>query len=119
MRFLDGLTTARVRLRRPVREDAPRIYERWTTDPEVARYVTWTPHASLAVTEQFIDACLRSADKEDYVVLVLERKDEGDAVGMLDAAKGRSGVTLGYVLARDCWGQGLMSEVVTAVAHQK
>ncbi len=49
--------TARLRLRRPLPEDAAEIFARWTQDAEVARYLVWTPHRDLKELQAHIASC--------------------------------------------------------------
>ena len=48
------LATERLTLRRFELEDAENMYYNWANDPEVTRYLTWQPHASVEVTEEII-----------------------------------------------------------------
>ena len=41
------LETERLRLRAVRRGDVQRIYDFWASDPEVTKYLTWLPHASV------------------------------------------------------------------------
>jgi ribosomal-protein-alanine N-acetyltransferase len=44
MRAPERLETARLILRRPRAADAPVIYERYASDPEVTRWLGWPRH---------------------------------------------------------------------------
>lgn len=48
------LETLRLILRCFTVEDAPRIFSEWANDPEVARYLTWTPHETPSVTRRLL-----------------------------------------------------------------
>nr|MBA2355602.1 N-acetyltransferase [Acidobacteriota bacterium] len=50
MKAPEQIETARLVLRRPVAKDAPAIFERYASDPEVTRFLSWPRHQSLAVT---------------------------------------------------------------------
>ena len=41
------LETKRLVLRPFVIEDAPAMYRNWANDPQVTRFLTWTPHANV------------------------------------------------------------------------
>ena len=44
----------RVLLRPPRLKDAEMVYRNWGTDAEVAKFVTWRPHASIEDTRAFL-----------------------------------------------------------------
>jgi AbrB family transcriptional regulator (stage V sporulation protein T) len=49
------LLTRRLRLRPYVREDYRAMYENWTSDPQVAKYVNWGAHSSPDVTRSLVE----------------------------------------------------------------
>src|SRR2546428_3289807 len=49
------IETDRLRLRRPVMEDAAAIFSTYAQDPEVARFVSWSVHPSVDVTRKFVE----------------------------------------------------------------
>ena len=55
MRAPEVLETDRLLLRRPRASDAHAIFERYASDPEVTRYLSFPCHTSAAQTEGFID----------------------------------------------------------------
>ena len=116
MHFLDQLETPRLRLRVPVLADARTIHETYGCDPEVVRYLTWRPHKSLADAETFMRAGLkrRAAGEDFFWALTLKGDDK--LIGMVALHPADYRVGLGYVLAREYWGRGLMTEAVRTVA---
>lgn len=85
----------------------------YASDPKVGPRAGWKPHESreetLGIVRMFI--------AEDNVWAVV-RKSDGRVIGSLGlhADKHRNlptVKTIGYVLARDCWGYGYMTEAVT------
>lgn len=115
MPFPSEIRTPRLLLRRPVPADAPAIHTGYACDPEVVRYLTWQPHGSVEETAAHIaffteqwDLGLRHAYAIDT--------DDRPCVGGIElrlADEGRS-VVFGYVLRRDHWGRGLMTEALRA-----
>jgi RimJ/RimL family protein N-acetyltransferase len=112
----EEIITARLRLRVPVLADAPRIFERWTQDPEVTRYLVWTPHRNLQESESHIQRCLSGWDSGESFTWLIETLDAAKLVGSIAARVQPHGINLGYLLARDAWGEGYMAEAVDAVA---
>lgn len=109
------LETERLRLRKPVLEDARVIFETYARDPEVTKYLTWRPHRSLKQTDGFVRECLWAWDNGKSFHWVIVRQQDNRLLGMITARVDDHGWELGYVLARPYWGVGYMSEVVKKV----
>jgi uncharacterized protein (TIGR01244 family) len=108
------LETARLLLRDAQVGDADAI-DRYAGDPEVVRYLVWGPNSpertrevlKQRVTEQQIDPARRALE------LMIVEKASGDVVGgagLRVADSDDLDADLGYVLARDKWGQGIVTE---------
>jgi RimJ/RimL family protein N-acetyltransferase len=88
-------------------------------DPEVVRFMPWGPNTE-AETAAFVGRCIaaRAEAPRRIFELGIARRATGELIGGCglrvirpDAAEGE----IGYVLRRDCWGQGLMGEAVAAL----
>ncbi|WP_256077225.1 GNAT family N-acetyltransferase [Massilia sp. YIM B04103] len=109
------LRTQRLVLREPRPEDAAMIFESYTQDMDVARYMVWRPHTSLRQTKNFIEGCVNrweSNQSRPYILALAEREDI--PIGMLDALVFSHTVDIGYVLGRQYWGAGIMPEAIVA-----
>jgi RimJ/RimL family protein N-acetyltransferase len=107
------LTTKRLTLRAPRREDAPAL-ARLVDDPDIARMTTGIPHPYPAdAAEDFIDR-RENAFGDGEAFFALELPGEG-FVGALGFDPGPTGASeIGYWLGRPYWGRGLMTEAVRA-----
>ena len=98
-------------------EDAAVMFAAYAQDPDVARYLTWRPHEtvseSAAVIERFLDAWTR---RSGFNWLIFTRANP-ELIGAIGLRREPHGVELGYVLARACWGQGLMREALDRVVQ--
>jgi [ribosomal protein S5]-alanine N-acetyltransferase len=109
------LATARLRLRRPRASDAALIFDDFGADPEVMRFLSWRPHASLAAAEAAVSTRVeRLANGVEYS-WILELSASDAAVGLISGWIEGEAFELGFALVRSCWGQGLMSEATAAV----
>ncbi|TFH02798.1 MAG: N-acetyltransferase [Calditrichales bacterium] len=108
------IRTERLFLRKPVMEDAATIYDTYASDSEVSRYLTWRPHASVTDTRKFIDRCIFTwAEGSAFPWTIIRQKDQ-QLLGMIEITRvDHAGVNLGYVLGRDFWGNGYMTEALT------
>ena len=110
------MQTERLVLRRPVPADAEAIFARYSSDPEVTRFLGWPRHSDLRETVgfiQFSDHEWRNWSAGPYLI-------ESRATGALLGGTGLSFETpsrasTGYVLARDAWGQGYATEALRAM----
>jgi RimJ/RimL family protein N-acetyltransferase len=102
---------ARLLLRLPVPDDAGPLYQRVARDPQVTKYLLWTPHPNVAATQRVITERMNVDAHLRTWVIVLQHSDE--IVGMLSCARPLSyAAEIGYSLGRRWWGKGLMSEAL-------
>jgi ribosomal-protein-alanine N-acetyltransferase len=111
----DTLSTARLLLRAPAVEDTPILFQAYTQDPAVCRFMVWSPHRSEDDTRSFMAACVdawATGQRQPYVITDVAG---GEAMGMIDVRFVGTMADIGYVLAQSRWRQGLMSEAMAAV----
>jgi [ribosomal protein S5]-alanine N-acetyltransferase len=109
------LETARLCLRPPTLGDAPSLFARYTQDPLVTRNLTWPPHDSVERTRTFLRRCLAGAADGSVRPWVLTERGDDRPIGMIELRLFGHRAELGYVLARDWWGRGLMTEAARSV----
>ncbi len=115
---LPELETERLLLRRMRPDDAEAMFA-YASDPEVTRYVLWETHHSIEDSEGFLRLATEGYERGDFGGWGVVLKSSGAFVGTcgLDAgyAPEHARAELGYVLSREHWGRGLMTEAVRAV----
>jgi RimJ/RimL family protein N-acetyltransferase len=108
--------TARLRFRRPTLADAPAIFARYASDPDVTRYLGWPRHQSIDDTRGFIAFSDQEWTRWPAGPLLIESRDDGRLLGstglMFDSP---TSAMAGYVLAKDAWGQGYATEALGAM----
>lgn len=116
MRAPEFFETTRLILRRPIAADAPAIFERYAADPDVTRYLAWPKHRTLEDTMAFLgfsDAAWNTSPGGPYLV---EARRTGMLLGGTGFAFETAGqASVGYVFARDAWGQGYATEALQAL----
>lgn len=110
----ESLITARLLLRKPRPEDAPLIFAAYAQDPEVTRYLAFRPHRDLQETHAALNRFSEGWRTGRSFCWLIFRGDTDQLAGAI-AARPDQGINLGYLLARPFWGQGLMSEALTAI----
>ena len=109
------LETERLILRPFTEEDADGLYA-YASHPEVGPPAGWKPHDSAEESLRVIREIFQPANS-----LAVVRKSDGRLIGsasFVDRHRTELGTPseeIGYSLARECWGQGLIPEAVAAI----
>ena len=112
------LETGRLRLRTWRMDDLQDFYN-YAKDPDVGPWAGWKPHGSTEDSREILERWVNNTDKND-IKLALEDKVTGKVIGSIgiEPDGSRPNVErcriLGYVLGKDYWGRGLMTEAVRA-----
>jgi len=112
----DAIETARLALRRPLAADVDAIFTRYTSDPDVTRFVGWPRHRTLDDTRGFLsfsDEQWATSPAGPYLIFA---RDDGRLIGstgLIFETPYRAGT--GYVLAKDEWGRGYAAEALEAM----
>ncbi|WP_010542637.1 GNAT family N-acetyltransferase [Sphingomonas elodea] len=108
------LTSARLRLRPLVAEDADALHPAYA-DVELMRWWSHAPHADLAQTR----AWFAEEDEEGWRHWAITRAGDDAAIGFVAVNEKRKNVSeIGYLLARPHWGTGIAAEALTLVLDQ-
>lgn len=110
------IRSSRLRYRRPVVADAPAIFDRYSSDAEVTKYLGWPRHRSVGDAEMFVKFSDNEWATRPAGPFLIERLDTGQLVGSTGLMwDGPATALTGYVLARDSWGQGFATESLGAM----
>jgi len=110
------METERLILRKLTMNDAEAMFENWTNDEEVCRYLTWLPHRSIEVTREILEDWVDDYDDPKTVRFGIEIKENHDLFGEIDIVKWVDGLpVLGYASCRKYWGKGYMTEAAQAM----
>ena len=112
----ERLETERLVLRRPQPADAEAMFARYSSDPEVTRFLGWPRHTAPRDAVEFIQFSDLEWQRWSAGPYLIESRETG-------ALLGGTGLSLetpyrastGYVLARDSWGRGYASEALRAM----
>lgn len=110
------LETTRLVLRRPIAADARRIYARYSSDPEVTKYVGWPRHRSIEETRAFLAFSEAEWNRWPAGPYLVECQSDRQLLGSTGLTfESPTVAATGYVLARDAWGHGYATEALAAV----
>jgi RimJ/RimL family protein N-acetyltransferase len=111
-----NIQTARLVLRRPRMADAEAMFARYTSDPDVTRYVGWPVHGAVNDTRAFLSFADAEWDHWPAGAYLIFSRAGGTLLGSTGLSFETSYRAMtGYVLARDAWGQGFASEALRAM----
>ncbi len=117
MQWPELLETNRLVLRPPVETDATAIFDAYTQDPEVTRYLMWRPHRQLADAQAYLERCRLGWNAGTELTWMLTRRTDQQVLGAIAIRPQGHKTSIGYVLARTSWGRGLMSEAGRALLN--
>ena len=112
-----ALPTPRLNLRPLRATDAAAVFA-LHADPVGMRYWNTPPWDDPALADAMIQRDLAAMPAGDHIRLALERGNDGRLAGLCSLFAFNltcRRAEIGYMLARDCWGQGLMHEALCAL----
>ncbi len=109
------LETERLILRALTADDTQKIFDNWTSDPEVPKYMTWYAHESVETTRNLVNIWVEEYKNKDCLRYVIVRKEDGELMGMIDIVWINDGIpVIGYCSGKRFWGNGYMTEAMKA-----
>ena len=123
------LTTERLILRPFCMEDEQAMFENWTSDPEVARFMVGKAHSSRAITRCVLESFCHKNSRQMHWAIVLKPDDPAahdcgvfalepvGSVSFVHIDPVTRDAELGYALSRVLWGQRIMPEAIHAVTE--
>jgi RimJ/RimL family protein N-acetyltransferase len=114
---LPALESKRLIMRKVTMNDAEDMFA-YASNNEVSRYVTWEAHRSLSDTKDFIRFILQNYEDKKIAPWGIEHKESGKLIGTIDFVSWQVDhhrAEIGYVLAPEYWGSGLMTEAAQKI----
>jgi [ribosomal protein S5]-alanine N-acetyltransferase len=110
------ILTDRLRLRAPEARDVVSIYESYSSDPEVTRYLAWPRHRSVADAEAFLAFSQSEWSRGPMGPLLIEEQASGRIVGSTGLSfETPYRASVGYLLVQEVRGRGYASEALEAM----
>jgi [ribosomal protein S5]-alanine N-acetyltransferase len=111
------LKTDRLLLRKLSIADAADMFE-YASDSEVTKYTSWATHQAIADSQEFLESVIAKYETGQPMDWGIEHKRDRKLIGTCGFASWNcthARAEIGYVLSRQYWGQGYMTEAVKAV----
>ena len=111
------IRTQRLLLRKIKKSDYKDMYE-YSKNPEVTKYLTWTPHPNEDYTYRYTDYIItryKAGDFYDWGVIYAPEKKMIGTCGFTRFDIPNNSAEIGYVLNSAFWGMGIAPEAVKAI----
>lgn len=109
--------TERLLLRSPVPEDAEAIFRSYARDPEVTRYLVWSPHRDISETRAFLQRAAEARRSKSEFTWAITLRSSGELIGMIALRITLPRADFGYVVARPHWNRGYVTEAARTIGR--
>lgn len=109
------LETQRLILKPVSAKYAQDVYNNWTSDERVAKYMRWSTHTGVEVTKAWLSEEEKEEDSDGFFDFFIVRKKDEKLIGTVGLYKKEEAFELGYNLMYDEWGKGYATEAVKRV----
>jgi RimJ/RimL family protein N-acetyltransferase len=117
LKDLPTLETERLILRKMVLNDAEAVFA-YASNSEVSRYTLWETHRSIEDSRAFLEFATQKYEnggEPDWGIVYRGNGCLVGACGLVNWEAEHARAEVGFVLSREYWGRGLMSEAVRAI----
>ena len=117
LKDLPTLETERLILRKMVLNDAEAVFA-YASNSEVSRFTLWETHRSIEDSRAFLEFATQKYEnggEPDWGIVYRGNGCLVGACGLVNWEAEHARAEVGFVLSREYWGRGLMSEAVRAI----
>ena len=114
------LETEKLILRRFTADDTEAVYNNWTSDNEISKYMRWEHHKNINETRIKIDDWLERYNKNNFYqwAIIIKGSDEPiGAIGLFVVNESDMCGDFGYCISIKYWGRGITTEALRAVLN--
>ena len=112
------LITERLILRRLTLDDVDHVFNNWTNDNEVTKYLEWPTHINTDVTKQVLESWIEKYPQKEFYQWAIVLKEINEPIGTISVVNRKDTtkmVEIGYCIGRRWWNKGITSEALTTV----
>jgi len=112
------IETERLLLRRFVIDDASNMFNNWSSDNDVSKYMRWSTHKNKEETIQVISRLMDFYNKESFYRWAITLKESEEPIGSIGLFVVNENDLCGdvaYCICKKYWGQGIVTEALKAV----
>lgn len=112
------IETKRLILRKYNINDADDMFNNWTSDEEVSKFLAWRPHKSVEETKSILESWISEYENMDKYHWGIEMRSSNQVIGdiaVFNLKEKHSSCEIGYCLSRQFWNMGIMTEAMAGV----
>lgn len=113
------ITTERLILRPFSYNDAENMFKNWVNDPDVTKYLSWTPHESLNVTKACLHTWINAYNSlENYHWAITLKENPNEVIGSIGVVfvdNYLEQAHIGYCLSKKYWNKRIVTEALNSV----
>jgi len=111
------LITERLILRKFTDNDAKDMFTNWSSDSEVAKFLSWKEHYNIKVTQDYIESLNEQYKSHETYIWAIELKEIGQVIGSISASCNQEAesVHISYCIGRHWWNQKTTKEALIAL----
>jgi len=113
------IETDRLILRRFTPQDAAAMYENWANDPEVTKFLTWTPHQRVEDSQAVLAEWIPLYENQNYYHWAIALKENPampiGSIGAVRVDDVMNQAHIGYCIGKAFWNRGITSEALAAL----
>lgn len=112
------IETARLLLRRGVKEDAEPMFRNWASESEVTKFLTWPTHERVEMTQQILELWINEYESPQFYQWFIVLKELGEPIGNITVVRSNDAIKeaeIGYCIGSRWWHKGIVSEALEAV----
>ena len=112
------IETERLILRKYKLEDSKAMFENWTSDDEVTKYLSWSTHESEDVSKQLLTMWIdeyKLKNNYQWCVVLKETNEPIGSISLINCKDDIKQIEFGYCFSRKVWNKGIATEALKAV----
>lgn len=112
------IETERLILRALESEDAENMFQNWSNDPKVTKFLTWPANKEIKMAEDILNIWKSQYEKSDFYQWGIVPKKFGQVIGTISVVEldeRLKKVQIGYCIGQKWWNQGYTSEAFAAI----
>jgi ribosomal-protein-alanine N-acetyltransferase len=112
------LESERLVLRQFTINDAELVYNNWTNDNDVTKYLTWKSHENIDITKDVLKNWISNYAKENFYQWAIVLKEINEPIGSISVVKQDDEIRMvhiGYCIGKKWWHRGITSEALEII----
>jgi ribosomal-protein-alanine N-acetyltransferase len=112
------IDTQRLILRKFTIEDSIDMFNNWTSDLEVTKYLTWPAHSNLKVTNRVLNMWVKSYNDTEFYQWAIELKESKKVIGsisLMNIDNYNENCEIGYCIGKAFWNNGIVTEAFSNI----